>query len=79
MGLAPWGSDRFLLEEAFHTYYSRSKRHYSRSKRPREYVMEHAYLGRCYGDGEVAAAVAGFRGGPELDRPDDLCGRAASS
>lgn len=56
---------------AFHTYYSRSER-------PRDFVMEHAYLGRTYGDREIDAALAAFRGQPELERPVDLCGRTAA-
>lgn len=56
---------------AFHTYYRRSKK-------PREFVMEHAYLGRRYDAREIGAALARFRGRPELERPDDLCARVAS-
>lgn len=54
---------------AFHAYYARSKR-------PREFVMEHAYLGKTYGDDEIAAAVADAPGlVPE--RPADLSARTA--
>jgi len=56
---------------AFHTYFERSKK-------PREFVMEHANLGRCYTEQEIAAALAGFRGRPELERPPRLCERAAT-
>jgi carbamoyltransferase len=55
---------------AFHTYYARSKG-------PREFVMQHAYLGRCYSDQEIATALDGFRGRPELERPARLCERTA--
>jgi carbamoyltransferase len=57
---------------AFHTYYARSKK-------PREFVMEHAYLGRSYDEREVTTALAPFRDQPGLvERPADVCDSTAS-
>jgi carbamoyltransferase len=39
--------------------------------------MDHAYLGKPYGEAEIAAALARFRGRPELEQPEDVVGRAA--
>lgn len=50
---------------AFHTYYAKTNG-------PREFVMEHAYLGRDYSPAEIDAAVANFQGRPELERPEQL-------
>ena len=55
---------------AFYTYYRRSKR-------PREFVMEHAYLGRSYSNDEIAEALAAVQGAGEVERPADLCGHTA--
>jgi carbamoyltransferase len=54
---------------AFHAYYARSKR-------PREFVMEHAYLGKTYGEEEISAAVAAASGAVS-ERPADLASRTA--
>jgi carbamoyltransferase len=55
---------------AFHTYYARTGK-------PREFVMEHAFLGRPYGEETIVAALGGARAPELVERPDDFDGRVA--
>jgi carbamoyltransferase len=56
---------------AFYTYYKQSKR-------PREFVMQHAYLGRSYSDDEIASAVAAAQPRAAVERTPEFCERAAA-
>ena len=51
--------------------------YYKMSGKPREFVMDHCYLGKTYGEAEIDAALARFRGQPRLEQPADVVERTA--
>jgi carbamoyltransferase len=51
--------------------------YHHRSRRERAFVMEHAYLGREYDDLTIDEAIARHGNGARVERPQNVCARAA--